>query len=275
MAGTNSTGTTDAFAEVCEAIAGLMAQVVREEILTRYRIGVLLRTVRSGAERYGERPIERIAAKLEVGVDTLYRCAMVAEQWSKTEVHMLCAQVNRRGEPLSWSHLVALTKVYAPATRAALAERALAEAWTVRELTSHLAAHRGVRALDRDRSPSAEGQPSKQAESLADMSVRAALSEGVHSASRALTQMGVFVDALDERLAEGDGHDRLFDEAIGVYEALQDKVGAALELLRRARATSSARLRVVPRVRVGRPVVEELTEDEDRPLEPRRVRLRR
>ena len=64
MAGTNSTGTTDAFAEVCEAIAGLMAQVVREEILTRYRIGVLLRTVRSGAERYGERPIERIAAKL-------------------------------------------------------------------------------------------------------------------------------------------------------------------------------------------------------------------
>jgi len=245
-----------------EAVRALMAQVVSDEVRTRYRIGALLRTVKNASETYGDSAIERLAERLDVGADTLYRCALVAEHWSAEEMRALILRTNRRGEPLSWSHLVALTKVASSATRRKLVERALAEAWSVRQLTEHVAAERTA------------ARQAHHGESLDDLSVRAAVAEGVQSASRTLSQMAVFMKALDERLADGDGNAALFDDAIDVYRALYGQVGAALDLLQRAKTTSSGRIRVATKARGVADATMD-PEDDHEPEVGRRLRVRK
>jgi len=150
----------------------------------------------------------------------------VAGNWTIAELHALMKRTNRTGEPLSWSHLLALTHVHNTHARQRWAERCLEESWSVRELRQHMTG--GV-----PHQPGEEGQ-----------SVRAALTEGIQSASRAAIQLGIFVEALESRLADEDGDELLMSRAISTFEHLQTQVDASLARLRDANMGSQRRLRV-------------------------------
>jgi hypothetical protein len=144
MAGRELRATTStAFDTALETVRGLLAQVARDESKTRYRIGTLLREVSGSIETYGARAVERLAERLEVGADTLYRCISVAETWSEPELKALTARTNRRGEPLTWSHLATLAKIPGERTRGRWIERCIEAGWTTRELAQELLGERG------------------------------------------------------------------------------------------------------------------------------------
>jgi hypothetical protein len=228
-----------AFAEECVAIRELMARATRDEVAARHQIGLRLRRLKSLPDKYGEHAVDRVANELGVGTATLYRCATVAGNWTSAELHILMKRTNRAGEPLSWSHLLALTHAHSAQLRQRWAERCLDESWSVRELRQHIT---GAVAAQ----PGEEGQ-----------SVRAALTEGIQSASRAAIQLGIFVEALESRLADEGGDERLVSRAIATFENLRTQVEASLGKLRDASTGSHRRLRVATALRA----IDDLEED--------------
>jgi len=228
-----------AFLRACEEIRALFAQAVRDELHTRYRAGALLSVVKRTPLAYGEGAVERIAAELGMAVATLYRYATVAESWSLAEIEDQSRRTNRFGEPLSWSHLVALTRVPNPVSRRALAAQCLAEGWPVRRLTQIITALAGEDALDDD-------------DARADESVRVALTEGIQSATRAAVELSIFAEALQARLAdlEVDADAELVARAIDAFEQLHVRAESTLDQLRGATRSSEKRLRCAAPVRV-------------------------
>jgi hypothetical protein len=153
-------------------------------------------------------------------------------------------KTTRMGEPLTWSHLVALTRVRTGAGRRMLAEECLREGWTIRELAERVVAHVGE-------SRGAAGGGGGVAEDGDEQeSVRVALTEGIQSASRFAVHMGIFIEALEARLADADGDADLVEQAISAFEDVHEKVGVSLGRLRGASKPSGARVAVGPRVRV-------------------------
>jgi hypothetical protein len=226
----NITSATEAaLAEESVAIRALLSRAIRDEATTRYDVGVRLMLVKRNPRKYGERAIDRLAEDLGVSSATLYRYSAVAETWGAHDVSALIARKNTRGDPLSWSHFVVLTR--APdASRTRLTEQCLAEAWTVRELTlgvqAEAAALRDVSGDD-----DAEGP------------IDAALSEGIESAARATAQLGVFLEALVERL-EGEAREsKLLSRAITTFRGLRETVDDALESMCEADRRSESRLK--------------------------------
>jgi hypothetical protein len=218
-----------AFVEARETVRQLLARVVREEVLVRHQIGLVLRAMRHAVDTYGDHAVERIANDLNIGADTLYRCVLVADTWTPDEVRALTVRTNRRGEPLSWSHLVALTKVASASARRSLIDRCLAEDWSVRDLVQHIA--------------SASPRDAQNADLPEVDSVRVALKEGAHSASKAASEVTVFIEALESRLTAEPGDDLLLKRTISAYEALHEKVEKALACLRGAETASGYRIR--------------------------------
>lgn len=119
---------------VCEAIREALATATRDEVRGRHRAGELIAQVKRVPNKYGSRAIERIAAALGTNIHTLYRCASVAQCWSRRELEDLLARTTVHGEPLSWSHLVVLAGVVSPRRRAELVDRALRDGLAVRDL---------------------------------------------------------------------------------------------------------------------------------------------
>lgn len=120
----------------CEAIQKLLAQAASDEIDTRYKVGVIVRSVIEAEGTYGERAVERVAQALGRDAGSLYRYASVARTWSEPEMRTLSRRPNCFGEPLSWSHWVELAKV--PTTWRMWLERALEESWSARRLAREL-----------------------------------------------------------------------------------------------------------------------------------------
>jgi hypothetical protein len=239
MAGRELRATADtAFDRARETVRGLLAQVSRDESRTRHRIGVQLREVSASVETYGERAIERLAEELEVGTATLYRCILVAEAWSEIELKALTARTNRRGEPLTWSHLAALAKVPGERARGRWVERCLDAGWTARELAQHLVGERDGTSSD----------PGQGRDGAGGSAVSVALTECAQNASRAKVQLRVALEALQRRLRDEDDFDeRVLDRAIREHEELRAEADATLACLRETSRSSSTRIRVVPR----------------------------
>jgi hypothetical protein len=231
--------TNSAFDTARETVRGLLAQVARDESRTRHRIGVLLREVSGSVETYGARAVERLAEELEVGVDTLYRCISVAETWSEMELKALTARTNRRGEPLTWSHLATLAKIPGERTRARWVDRCLEAGWTTRELVQQLTG-------ERDGTSSNHRQGREGARRNA---VGVALTECAQNASRAKVQLRVALEALQRRLEdEGDVDEGLLERAIRENEELRAEADATLACLRETSRASGTRIRVASKL---------------------------
>jgi hypothetical protein len=234
MVGSRSSGDTcSAFNEACATVRRLLADAVREDVRTRHKVGVILIRVHAEANTYGECAIERMAEELATSTHILYSCARVAECWSKPQIATLSARTNARGEPLSWSHFIVLTKA-AGSLRGAWTERCLRAGWSVRELREEMAQER-ARNAPCPEDDEADGEP-----------FRIALREGLQHASRASVQFDVIREGLQSRqVAAGLGTDEdLRARAIQAYERLGESVDATLECLRETPRSSERRLRV-------------------------------
>jgi hypothetical protein len=209
-----------AFTKALVTLRGLLARAVRDDARTRYQVGSLLCRVKNRREEYGEHAVERLAQKLAIAAATLYRYATVAESWSPEEIAIAVDQANARGEPLSWSHLVALARVETPELRAELLERCLAESWHVRELVRNVAEALGEAAKDR---ASASAEPGTMGEVLEQNVARASL------VSQELTTL---LETLGERASELATNRDLLGRALTTCEELGRKVETALGWLR-------------------------------------------
>jgi hypothetical protein len=239
---------TAALVAECAAIRALLAQAVRDEVTIRHEIGTRVRNAKLKTGIYGDHAVEWLANELGLARGTLYRYAMVAENWSVEDVKALSLRVNRLGEPLTWSHLVALTRVAGPTSRRELADQCLAAAWTVRELTDEILAQAG-------------GSGASSQETDATDSVRAALTEGITGASRFTILLGIFHEALETRLAEEGTDEELMGAAIKQFEEVHERVAMSLERMRQATRPSRLRVQVVPRGPVDRSTEDEEMED--------------
>jgi len=220
---------------VCSVLRGLLAGATRDEVLTRHRVGTVLRDIKSATGTYGEHAVERAATELGVTVPTLYRHLAVAEAWSAEELRALIDHTDRFGQPLSWSHFVTLTRAPDPVARQALFEHCIEEAWSVRDLAFHLT----------------EG-PALENATEAVTPVREALAEGIRNATRAAVDVGIFAEALADRLMDDEPkHDaELFTRAIGAFEELRHRAEATLAQLHAANHASESRVRSAPSVRL-------------------------
>jgi hypothetical protein len=229
---TSAPGIEAAFVEQRAAIQVLLTRATRDEIATRYQVGMRLLLLTRNPEKYGERAVERLAEDLGVGSATLYRYSAVAETWPGQDVQTLLARITPSGDPLSWSHLVVLTRAPSIGARRQLTEMCIAHGWSVRELTLHVQAFMGS-AVTRSVEPAEDDGP-----------VDAALTEGIESASRASMQVGVFLEALEERLGEDGGESPLLPRAIATFEDLRAKVDAALDSMQQATRASETRMKI-------------------------------
>jgi hypothetical protein len=227
-----------AFDEQRVAIHRLLARATIDEIATRYQVGLRLLVLMGDPEKYGGRAVERLAEQLGVTSATLYRYSAVAETWTGHDVQVLIARSTPNGEPLSWLHLVALTRVPTAALRAQLTEECLLEGWSVRELTLRVQRETG-RAL---RGDEANAEP-----------VDVAIAEGIENAARASVQLAAFVEAFAERLDAEAGDEALLSRAIETFEELSATVASALESMREASRSSEMRLKVANRVGPAEP----------------------
>ena len=228
-------GVDAAFADVCETIRALLAQAVRDELLTRYRVGSLIALARRSPDTYGEHAVDRLAADLGMTAPTLYRYAAVAESWSRRDIEAQSVRTNRLGEPLSWSHLVVLSRMMDASTRRTLLEDCLSKGWSVRKLTQVI---------------TTLARADTGGDGAAEESVRIALMEGIQSATRATFELDAFAEAFAMRLEdlEEDADEALVLRAISAFHELHARAESTLGQLRGAARSSEKRLRCAPAV---------------------------
>ena len=207
---------------VCERIRSLLASATAADVDSRYRVGRLLLQVKRAPGSYGVAAVETLARELGRDAATLYRYALVPQRWSAREMKLLGARLTPSGEPLSWSHLVELARVESEPLRGQLADLALRDGLSVREL---------ARRIDE----ATEGERARREPSL-----RETLVSLTTLADRLAAQVsGGLEDALSGdrvtflRTAELEG---LFGRAIEAHTGLHERVRARLDHLTNARA---------------------------------------
>jgi hypothetical protein len=262
-------GVDAALLDACETIRSLLAQAVRDEVLARYHVGSLLVVIKRAPQTYGEHAIERLAGELAMAPPTLYRYATVAESWTLLEIQAQSTRVGRFGEPLSWSHLVTLTKVANASTRRVLVDECLAKGWPVRKLNQAIGALGGAPREDDDTAQ-------------AEASVRVALTEGIQNATRAAVELDIFAEALASRLAEleeqdpnAGSHEALVMRAIEAFQGLHVRAESTLSQLRGAKRSSEKRLRCAAPARLDASSEEEDDGDPAAGDAHLRIRVRR
>ena len=117
-----------------ERIRDLFARATKDDARCRHEVGAIVSEIKQDSDKYGAQAVEQLARALGTNIHTLYRCASVAECWSRAQLEALHARVNVHGQPLSWSHLVLISGVTSPKRRSELIDRALHDSLSVREL---------------------------------------------------------------------------------------------------------------------------------------------
>jgi hypothetical protein len=209
-----------ALRQAYEKIRNLLVRASRDEVRCRYEVGLLVAEVKQSEHKYGARAVPLLGAALGTGVQTLYRCATVAERWTERQVEALLEQTNQHGQPLSWSHFVALSSVSPLRRRAELADRTLREGLSVRQVATLAEAKATSRKAD------------------------GALEKLLAATERWWSLASAFYDQVFEELemiAGGDARAlELLDTTIAAHEAQQSRIGCAIERLRAERARLSA-----------------------------------
>jgi hypothetical protein len=100
-----------ALRKACEEVQMLLRRNDARDASERYQIGCIIRDVRNDVHRFGEGSVGKIARSVGRDADTLYQYADVAETWSQAEIARLLERKTMLGVPLSFSHLIWLSKV--------------------------------------------------------------------------------------------------------------------------------------------------------------------
>ena len=120
---------------VAERIKKRLVKNDKSNALGKYVIAAEVKAVMDGEAKYGSRAVEKLARKLGLEWQLLYRWAEVATAWpDHAAFHKLVQRRNKYGIPLTWSHLEVLTEVADPARRKKLIKMTLVRGLSVREL---------------------------------------------------------------------------------------------------------------------------------------------
>jgi hypothetical protein len=219
-----------AFIEQRLAIRALWSRATRDDVATRYQLGLRLLLLERNPKMYGDNAMARLAEDLGVQQKALSRYVAVAETWPGREVQALLARTTPHGEPLSWPQLVALASIDSAPVREQLTAECLAHSWSVGQLL--------VRIRD------VVGHVDEDLEEVAPPAKSpCTLSEGIETASRATLDLGAFLDGLPEQLEKAFDDAALLPQTIATLEELRDTVDSVLESIRRASHTSGTRMR--------------------------------
>ena len=75
--------------------------------------------------------MERAAEELGVAARILYRYIEVAQNWSEEDLKAQLQKTNRFGQPLSWTHFLALSRTRGLPERTRLLDQCLDNAWNI------------------------------------------------------------------------------------------------------------------------------------------------
>jgi hypothetical protein len=98
-------------ADACARVRQLFSRNDARDALDRYAIGCIIRDVRDDEPLYGQHSVGKLARSIGRDVDTLYEYADVAQTWSEVEIARLLERKTPLGLPLSFTHLVVLSKI--------------------------------------------------------------------------------------------------------------------------------------------------------------------
>jgi len=102
---------SEALSQACSRVLMLFGRNEARDALDRYAVGCVIRDVRGAEHTYGQNGVGKIARAIGRDVDTLYEYADVAETWSEVEISRLLQRKTPAGLPLSFTHLVVLSKL--------------------------------------------------------------------------------------------------------------------------------------------------------------------
>jgi hypothetical protein len=254
----DQTAKSHALVGISSTIRGLLSSATRDDVLTRHRAGTALCVVVQAPNTYGTRAIEVIAMDVGVSETKLRQHVAVARCWTAGEMERLVEETTAHGHPLSWSHLVVLTRVRGRKRRAALTEAAIASGWTVRELVHQVES-------------GGDGSVGARVEEPREM--QATLRDGIELGRGAVAEVRSFAEAFTRRLADATlVDDGLLDDAERTYRELRASVDAAIDRLaaaKRSRATAP-----VTTDGTADETVDEEEADEDEHASPRRREYR-
>lgn len=168
-------GMCEPLQRACQEVRQLLNRNDARDALDRYQIGCIIREVRNAEHTYGLGGVGKIARAVGRDVDTLYEYGDVAETWSQVEITRLLERKTPLGVPLSFTHLVVLSKVRH--------DRDLLKAMTDRALSGISARH--LRALV-DEQRRRGGRERGRAAPFGRLAQMVKHCQGVIAASRAL-----------------------------------------------------------------------------------------
>jgi len=125
---------SDILFEKYEAIRELQKKLNLREAEGKYDIGVLVAEVIKLENAYGARSVEKLTEALRHHHSTLRNYASVADTWEPDDFKALMKRKGKRGLPISFSHLVQISKIGDPAERDEWVDRVLNEGLSVRDL---------------------------------------------------------------------------------------------------------------------------------------------
>lgn len=89
-----------------------LARWNRGNVLGRHRIGQLVHEMLKGPATYGQEVVPWLARQLGCSKTWLYDGQMVAEAWNQEQIGELMKERDaKRGQPITWSHLVPLASL--------------------------------------------------------------------------------------------------------------------------------------------------------------------
>jgi hypothetical protein len=121
----------------------LFAQYTLKDVQGRYAIGKRVKLVRDGDGKstYGTGAMRKLAVALHRSEEFLRQYAMVADVWTAREVQGIVKRPDRKGNRLTWSHLIEIAGITCSKEREALLEETRAHCYSVRELKGRIADH--------------------------------------------------------------------------------------------------------------------------------------
>lgn len=91
-------------------IKQLLAKAETNDLDARYRIGIVVNDVKINRKKYGDGAVNHVADELSIERTSLYAYAKVVQLWPEKEFEKLCRRKNTAGLPITFSHLIELTK---------------------------------------------------------------------------------------------------------------------------------------------------------------------
>jgi hypothetical protein len=154
---------------VYKVVEDLVRREARIAMLTWYRIGQWIHQIRHHEDFYGSPPVDLLAGVLGIDLRTLLGAASVAAAFTRGEVRQLARLALSSGAPLTFEHLIQLSRIASPRDREQAIRRTLDESLTPRQVARAIkqaqqadSEARGkrlasVRLGGADRSPAAKG----------------------------------------------------------------------------------------------------------------------